>query len=255
MLKNRRWIEIPPAFCSTLLLLASLTGCSQKPEAATGLKKMAPGAETAGFLSGYADLKPNVEFENTLTYVNQDDAKNVHKYFAVIIDPVEIYVSTNADVSKMPDRGRTALAAYFQHAITRAVSDAFPVVKEPGPLVLRLRTALIGVDLAERPASEKGSLERAIDIGKVGVEMEMVDSVTGEQIAAAIDRQNLGSGAMVGSEDISRDEKLAAAKEAFDGWAARLRAFLDSAHELSQADADRADASYRPYGEPAGGAR
>jgi len=94
-----------------------------------------------------------------------------------------------------------------------------------------------------------------MDIGKVGVEMEMVDSVTGEQIAAAIDRQNLGSGAMVGSEDISRDEKLSAAKEAFDGWASRLRAFLDSAHELSQADADRADSSYRPYGEPAGAAK
>ncbi len=80
--------------------------------------------------------------------------------------------------------------------------------------------------------------------------MEMVDSVTGEQIAAAVDRQNLGAGAVVGSENLSRDEKSAAAKEAFDGWATRLRDFLDSAHELSPADAGRADASYRPYSEP-----
>jgi hypothetical protein len=171
----------------------------------------------------------------------------------VIIDPVEIYMSTNADVTKMPDRGRTALAAYFQHAITRAVSDAFPVVQEPGPLVLRLRTALIGVDVAgDTAAGEKAggeALERAVDIGKVGVEMEMVDSVTGEQIVAAIDRQNLGEGAVVGSENFSREERFAAAKEAFDGWATRLRDFLDSAQELSKADADRADASYRPYGE------
>jgi len=78
----------------------------------------------------------------------------------------------------------------------------------------------------------------------------MVDSVTGEQIAAAIDRQNLGEGAVVGSEDFSREEQFAAAREAFDGWAARLRDFLDSAEELPKADADRADASYRPYGEP-----
>jgi len=253
MLKKRTKIESLVLVCSNLLLVAMLAGCSQKPQPAA-LKKMPSGATYAGFLSNYDNLKPNPAFENTLTYVKQDDAKNVHKYFAVIIEPVEIYMSTNADVTKMPDRGRTVLAAYFQHAITRAVSDAFPVVQEPGPLVLRLRTALIGVDVtAETSAGEKAggeALERAVDIGKVGVEMEMVDSVTGEQVAAAIDRQNLGEGAVVGSEDFSREEKFAAAKEAFDGWAARLRNFLDSAQELSKADADRADAGYRPYGEP-----
>ena len=237
--------------CSIAVLLAALAGCTKKPEPAA-LKKLAPGAENAGFLSNYANLKQSPRFENTLLFVKQDDAKNVHKYFAVIIDPVEIYVSTNVDVSKMPDRGRTALAAYFQHAITRAISDAFPVVREPGPLVLRLRTALIGVDVgADIPADQRGGaegLERAVDLGKVGVEMEMVDSVTGEQIVAAIDRQNLGSGAAIGSETFSRDEKFAAAKEAFDGWAQRMRDFLDAAHERSEGDLRRADESYRPYG-------
>ncbi len=234
----------------TIALLLTIAGCTKKAEPA-GLKKLAPGADNAGFLSSYANLKPNPRFENTLSFVKNDDAKNIHKYFAVIIEPVQIYLATNADVSKMPDRGRTAMAAYFQHAITQAVSDSFPVVQEPGPLVLRLRTALIGVDVgAEIPADQKGgaeAIERAVDIGKVGVEMEMVDSVTGEQIAAAVDRQNLGAGAVVGSETFSRDEKFAAAKEAFDGWAQRLMDFLDSANELSAEDAQRADESYRPY--------
>ena len=250
---NQTPIKKVIAGCSIPVLLLALAGCAKKPEP-TGvtLKKMSPGAENAGFLSSYANLKPSPRFENTLAFVKQDDVKNVRKYFAVIIDPVEIFVATNADVSKIPDRGRTALAAYFQNAITRAVSDAFPVVTEPGPLVLRLRTALIGVDAgAAIPADQKGGadgLENAIDISKVGVEMEMVDSVSGEQILAAIDRQHLGAGATVDSEAISRDEKSEAAREAFDGWAQRLRDFLDSAQEKSQADAERADESYRPYG-------
>ncbi len=252
MLTKRIKIETGVVAALIALLLATLAGCSRKPEP-VGLKKMPAGAQFAGFLSNYDNLKPNPAFENTLTYVKDDDAKNVHKYFAMIVEPVQIYVATNADISKMPDRGRTALAAYFQNAITRVVSDAFPVVQEPGPLVLRLRGALIGVDLAaERAPGEQAggdALERGIDIGKVGVEMEMVDSVTGEQIVAAVDRQNLGAGAVVGSETFTRDEKFAAAKEAFDGWAARLRDFLDSAHELSKSDAARADSSYRPYGE------
>jgi hypothetical protein len=236
--------------CSAVLLLTAGTGCTRKTESVQ-LKKMPANAQFAGFLSSYDSLKPSSVFENTLTYVKQDDAKNVHRYFAVIVDPVEVYVATNADTSKIADRGRTAMAAYFQNAITKAVSDAFPVVQEPGPLVLRLRTALIGVDTASQPTGEKGedALENGLDIGKVGVEMEMVDSVTGEQIVAAVDRQNLGQGAVVGSVNFSRDQKFEAAKEAFDGWAARLRDFLDSAQELSADDSKRADASYRPYGD------
>lgn len=250
MLNRTRFRTLVVA-CTLAVLLATMTGCGKK-QASVGLKKLAQGAQNAGFLSSYANLKPNPRFESTQSFVKQDDVKNIHKYFAVMIDPVEVYVATNADTSKMPDRGRTALTAYFQHAITRAISDAFPVVHEPGPLVLRLRTALIGVDVGpDIPADQRGGaggFERALDIGKVGVEIELVDSVTGEQIMAAIDRQNLGSGATVGSESFARELKYAAAKEAFDGWASRLRSFLDYAHELGAEEVEKALESYQPYG-------
>src|SRR3954470_15913644 len=100
--------------CS-MALLGVVGGCSRKPEGAA-LKKMPANAQFAGFLSTYDNLKPNPRFENTQSYVKQDDARNIHKYFAVIIEPVQIYVATNADPGKLPDHGRTALAAYFQNA-------------------------------------------------------------------------------------------------------------------------------------------
>src|SRR5215218_344459 len=124
MTKERSKIEVRVCIGAILVLLATLAGCSREPEIVT-LKKLAPGAVYAGFLSNYSSLKPNANFENTVSYLKQDDATNVHKYFAVIVEPVQIYLSTNADVSKIPDRGRTAMSAYFQHAITQAVSDAF----------------------------------------------------------------------------------------------------------------------------------
>ena len=133
---------------------------------------------------------------------------------AVIVEPPVVYLATDADEKALPDRGRTALTEYFQHAITAAVEDAFPVVQASGPLVLRLRSAIIGVDVGPAvPADQKDekSLDRAINIGKVGIEIEFVDSETGQQIAAAVDRQNLGEGAMVGSVDFSREEKFRAA--------------------------------------------
>jgi len=233
--------------CLTAALMIS--SCS-RPVSEASVKKMPPGEQFSGFLSTYANLKPNSEFENTLSFVSQDPAKNIHKYVAVIVEPPVVYLATEADEKALPDRGRTALAEYFQHAITESVEDAFPIVQANGPLVLRLRSAIIGVDAGpQTPADQKDekSLDRAINIGKVGVEIEFVDSETGEQIAAAVDRQNLGEGAMVGSTTFSHDEKFRAATEAFDGWAKRLRDFLDSAHELSKDDIARAEGTNFPY--------
>jgi len=239
--------------CSIPVLLL-FAGCAQKPAEPAGLKKLPAGAQFAGFLSDYGKLKPSASVENAMVYVKQDEVKNLHKYIAIIVDPVDVYVATNADISKMPDRGGAALTAYFQNAITRAVTDAFPVVQEPGPLVLRLRSALIGVDVGgEANASSSGdgqAFAHPVDIGKVGVEIELVDSVTGEQIAAAVDRQSLGAGAIVGAANFSKEDKYDAARDAFEGWAIRLRDFLDSAMELSPTDAQRADESYQPYGRP-----
>jgi hypothetical protein len=218
------------------------------------VRKIAAGAEFAGFLKDYASLKPNPNLDgDALTFAATDAKQNLRSYFAIIVDPVEVYIATDADESKVSDSARIALTNYFQHALIRAVSDAFPLVEAPGPLTLRLRSALVGVDVGgevaagDVPADAK-PFERALNIGKVGVEMELVDSVSGERIAAMVDRAKLGTDAEVGAADFSRVQKVAAAREAFDEWASRVRIFLDSAHELKGEDAERAVRSYRPYG-------
>ena len=179
--------------------LVTVSACS-RPASPSDARRMPSGEEFSGFLSTYANLKPNPQFEGTVSYVSQDPVKNIHKYVAAIVDPPVVYIATDADEKALPDRGRTALAEYFRHAISEAVEDAFPLVQTSGPLVLRLRSAIIGVDVGPAvPADQKDerSLDRAINIGKVGIEIEFVDSETGQQIAAAVDRQNLGAGAMV----------------------------------------------------------
>jgi hypothetical protein len=78
------------------------------------------------------------------------------------------------------------------------------------------------IPAADKSANPDDTLDRGVNIGKVGVEMELVDSETGEQIAAMVDRENLGAGAEIGALNFSRQEKWAAAREAFDGWAHRV---------------------------------
>jgi hypothetical protein len=246
--------------------LAVLAGCTQAPrpvgeskpagESKTTLKRVEPGKEFSGFLQEYSTLKPNEKLgADALTYVNPDKMKSLHRYIAIIVDPVQVYVSSAADPSLIPDSGRGAVAKYFEHALVEAVSDAFPVVESPGPLTLRLRAALVGIDLGGKvapltePAAVAKPLERAIVLEKVSVEMELVDSETGERIAAAVDKSNLGTGAEVGAENFSRIERFNEAKIALNNWAERVREFLDSEHELTGEDAERAVKSYRPYGD------
>jgi Protein of unknown function (DUF3313) len=229
-------------------LMLTTAACSRVAPP-SGVKTMKAGQEYAGFLKDYSKLAPNPAVDGDVkTYAQTDAQKNLRSYIAVIVDPVEIYLASDADGSKLPEKTRAAAANYFRAALTQAVFDAFPVVDQPGPLVLRLRAALIGVDAGASTTSPQGEAEHAANISKVGVEMELVDSATGEQIAAMVDREPLGEGQIVETGGTVRHDRSAEARAAFDEWAGRVRTFLNRAHELSSEDATRAAASYKPYG-------
>lgn len=244
-------------FAAALVLLTSLAACSSPNP---GVKKLAQGEKYSGFLKDYSALKsnPNLD-EHALTYVTADAQKHLRGYLAIVIDPIDVYVATSADTSKINEASRTAVTNYFKHALTRAVSSAYPVVEAPGPLVLRLRAALVGVDAGnpvaagDSPAEAK-PLPNALNIGSVGVEMELVDSVSGERIAAMVDKAPLGASAEVGAEHFSRVEKFAAARDAFDEWASRVREFLDSSVQPTDEEISRRKTAYVHYGgEPEAG--
>ena len=257
---NKIWLHNPGRSSLALVGLCSLiavSACSTAPKSESGpaLKRVAAG-QNSGFLKDYENLHANAAMGgDALTYVNNDANKNLRQYIAVIVDPVDVYVSTTADASMVPDRARETVATYFHHALEGAVGDAYPIVTTPGPLVLRLRAALVGVDtggdvapLIDATATTK-PLPKAIVLEKVAVEMELVDSVTGDRIAAMVDHQKLGAGAEVGTEQFSREARFSQARDALDLWARRVRTFLDGEHELTGEDAERADKAYKPYGQ------
>lgn len=239
------------------LLLAGCTSPQPAEKAESGgieVKRLPAGAENAGFLSDYSELKPDPDLGGeVLSYVNPDRMKDLHRYVAMIVDPVEVYVASDADPSQLPADGVKAAVGYFEYAIRSAVSDAFPIVEEPGPLVLRLRSALVGVDVGDEASGEApdqggAALPRPIRITDVIAEFELVDSDSGETIAAATDKAHLGERAEISSTHFERMERFEAAREAFEGWARRLREFLDSKHELKGQDAERALEAYPSYG-------
>lgn len=259
MLRSRRDNKLRRMSCWPvgLAVLVVVSGCAKEPAVpervmTSIVHKYPAGEEFSGFLSDYSKLEPAPLFDGeALTYVNETERERLRDYVAIIVDPVQLYVETDLDMSLVPEGGPEAAATYFRFALIEAVSDAFPLMSEAGPLTLRLRAALVGIDVGGEVTLEEDSglepLERSIYIGEVGVEMELVDSMTGEQIAAMVDKAPLGEGAEIGAVHFSRSERFDAAQEAFDEWALRLRLFLDEEHELQGDAAERADREYRPY--------
>src|SRR3974377_98100 len=84
--------------CLVAVLVAFSYACSRPPEAANaGVRQMPAGKEFSGFLSDYAKLKPNPEFEKRVASLRDNRRKKNHKYVAIIVEPVAVYVATNAD--------------------------------------------------------------------------------------------------------------------------------------------------------------
>jgi hypothetical protein len=245
------------SLCIAALLLAS--ACAPAPESgpapAAGVVEVEvipPDSEYSGFLGDYSQLKPHPDIEDAFGYLNEAEMKDLQQYIKIIVDPVKIYLATDAKLEDLPDRGREAAAKYFHYALVNSVSDAFRVVDEPGPATLRLRTALVGVGVTAAPEAADlpegvEALERGVDISEVWIEAELVDSGTGERLAAAVDRAEIGEEARLASSRISRVEAEQDVEEALDEWAARLRDFLDNWHEPKGEEAERRDESYQPY--------
>jgi hypothetical protein len=234
-----------------LFLVGSGCGPAAPPAATNAsatLVRKAASADQSGFLKDYSILKPDSRLDGTvLTYVNTDLTKNLHGYVGVVVDPVQVYVATSGDPSRISTPNAERAALYFKSALIGAVQDALPVVHEPGPLVLRLRSAIVGVDTGGDVQTEDGKApEKAVNISKAIVELELLDSVTGDVVAAALDKEAAGAGE-VGPGQLSREERFQLARVAMDTWAGRVREFLNAAHELSPQDAEKADKSYKPY--------
>jgi hypothetical protein len=150
-----------------VVAVAFVGGCAKTPEA----------TET-GFLSDYSRLQ--VVNDQRMAYAGPELAE----YDAYIIDPIEFRLPPR----QLNEQQRSEVAEHFRKRLTEIVQKrGLGITDEPGKGVARLRIAMTGVTgstwwMKLHPAS------RAMGAGTGGAAMEgeVVDSVTGRQIAAAV---------------------------------------------------------------------
>ena len=176
--------------------------------------------EQTGFLSDYSKLERDTD--DRWIY---STAKTVD-YSKFYIEPVAILFEPKEDPEFSPDE----LEQLKTHLIVRLTKrltedDGYEVVSGPGPGVASFRLGITEVDssIAALNMSVYTRVTGA-GLGGIAAEGEIVDSMTGEQLAAAI---RWGAGSRVLRAGLS---KLGDAKLVIDRWARDIRERIDAAH-------------------------
>jgi hypothetical protein len=194
--------------------------------------------EERGFLGDYSMLQPGEDDQASLRYVAPD--ANFAKYDSVILDSVTIWQSS--DTENLSKEEAQALTDYLFEAVHRELSKDYKLVTEPAPGAMRIRAAITEAKGAHVVADTITSVVPQLRlittlggmaantkalVGEAAVEMELVDSMSGRRLAAAVD-ERWGTKAIRGGI-----LKWSDAKEAFDHWANQLREFLATQRGVS----------------------
>ena len=150
-----------------IALLAAGSGCASVPK-------------PTGFISDYSRLEK--AGQGKVRYLSDDLAD----YNSYIVDPVQIRIHRDPPVLKPEERAE--VANYFQDAITRvALEHDYKIATDAGPRTARVRFAITDVQKSKwylnlyAPMKLSGAFT-----GGASLEGEVIDSITGVQLAATI---------------------------------------------------------------------
>jgi hypothetical protein len=181
-------------FCAAVCLAASaLGGCSSAP----------PVTQT-GFLSDYSRLSP--AGENRMRY----QSASIVEYSSFIVDPVQ-FRSESGGLSR---EQRAEVAGYFHDTLTQTLRNrGYTVTDSSGTATARIRVAITNINDSTwwkkiHPASSLAGAGR----GGASMEGEIIDSVSGKQLAAVVQ-------AAVGSQfTIANFDTVSDIKNVIDRW-------------------------------------
>ena len=208
--------------------------------------------QAKGFLIDYSKLRPSTNEEGAYGY--RDPAADLGQYNKLLVDRIKVWFKADSEYTGIDPDELKMLTDYFYEAIEKAVGDAYPMVAEAGPDVLRLRIALTDVVPNKPEASVTSLIVPFMWVGEAGVgaatkeagatpftgeatiELEALDSVSGKQLAAYIETEvgkkyQWTKGVSEGvTSYVKAYSKWDYTKKAIDQWAQLIRQRLDEAH-------------------------
>jgi Protein of unknown function (DUF3313) len=194
------------------------------------------------FLGDYSGLVQDAKNSDLLLY--EKDSTVLKKYNKFIFDPITIYLLPEAQDRGIDPDDLERLAQYFRQAVIDelAKSGTYQIVEDPGPDVAELRVAIINVEPTggKKNAVVKGAATAAtigvapgasllvprVSVGKVNIEGEILDSVSGERLVAFV----TGKSGRRWFSGLNTIKKWGDIEAAFRSWANEFRKRLDEVH-------------------------
>lgn len=219
MKKNSMWLGF------LLISALFLGGC-----AAGGMKHV----EQSGFLGDYSQLQAGGDDRAALVYFKP--GVDFKAYDKLMFERVAVSLNASAAGRELDPTILKEMADYYQKALLEAVKGGYTIVDQPGPGVLWVRVAITDIVPSNPTANTlssivpigmavsvaaKATTDANMGTGEAATEIEILDSMSKERLAAAVDRRQGGKAAFRG--------KWVDTQQAFDFWAKRFRERLDQA--------------------------
>jgi hypothetical protein len=182
-----------------VVFAVALSACSvtqqDKPESGSSVP-------TSGFLKDYSQLQPGGKDQALLVYFNPNARWS--RYDKVMIAPATVGLGPDHQLS---EEDQQLLSSYYYHALEQDLAKDFTVVQQPGPGVMTIRVALTDattatpvlrtISVVVPQARVLGSIKNLASgtyafVGSAQSEGEVLDSTTGERLAAAVDQRSGG---------------------------------------------------------------
>jgi hypothetical protein len=212
----------------SVLAVALLAGCAATKSGD------AEDIRFAGFLSSYSGLvKTDDSDMAAFRYVKP--SMELSSYNGILLEKSEARMTAEA-LQSVGEEDMAYVLGAFDEAFRTELAKKYRLVNADGPGVLRIRACLTDADSATGAltpfsrllpvgivlsTTKKVATGTAINVGKVTAEMELIDSATGEQLAAAVDRR-IGTGV---ARNMLTD--WGDVKDVFDTWAERMSEWLE----------------------------
>jgi hypothetical protein len=183
--------------------------------------------QQTGFLKNYSQLQPGTKDQMLLVYINPNARWS--QYTKVMIEPVTFWGDSSSNVSAQDQQ---QLCSYYYKKLNDDLSQKFEIVDRPGPDVMTVRVALTDPTAATpvmRSVSVVIPQARLLNsvanlstgsyafVGSAQSEGEVLDSLTGERLAAAVDKRS--GGLSIKNANVWQ---WGDAENAMDYWAQRM---------------------------------
>lgn len=202
---NKKSILLSAALLIGMIILQ---GCSTVPA-------------RSDFLDSHLELMPAKKGSRMLWW--EKPGFNWQDYNKLMVDPLIFRLNGTSSSNPFTPEELDTLAGEIRTAFTKTLAPEIEVVNEPGAHVLRIRAAATDI-AASSPALNlltTAAVFVPLDMGGASIEVEFMDSVTNERLAAMAERKT-GTPLQL----LSGFSRFGHAKKAFDQWSEALKSAL-----------------------------